>query len=322
MPNPVNVHFDRPLANLAIKYAQSRTDFVADQAFAKVVVEKESDRYYKFNKGDFFRDEGDDAMKRAGAEESIGIGFRKSDEPYLCEQRSLHFPILRKDEKNQDAAIRLRQSGVQLLTQRFLIRKELDWASKFFVTGKWDTNTSVTGGDRWDTATGNPITQIRTAKRAVKNSTGIMPNIMVTTGPVWEKMIDNPFLVDRLDAGQTPGGPAEVMKSDVARLLELDEILVMDGIYNSAAEGATASMGQIGAKNCLLMYRTDAPSIETPSGGYNFQFMLPGAGNDGTSVKVLDTPLLNNSYRLEMDMSWDYRLTASDLGALLLTVIS
>ena len=47
-------------------------------------------------------------------------------------------------------------------------------------------------------------------------------------------LCDDPDIVDRLKYGQTAPRPAQVTKEAMAALFELDEIMVMDGIYNAA----------------------------------------------------------------------------------------
>ena len=71
---------------------------------------------------------------------------------------------------------------------------------------------------------------------------------------------DHPDIVGRIDRGQT-AGTAIVMRQNLAALFEMQEVLVMDAIYNSAIEGASNSHGFIGGKHALLAYRAPSPGI-------------------------------------------------------------
>ena len=70
-PTLGSVHVNRPLTNISQAYIQDSADFVADKIFPVVPVQKQSDRYFVYTKGDWFRDE---AQIRAPATESAGGG--------------------------------------------------------------------------------------------------------------------------------------------------------------------------------------------------------------------------------------------------------
>ena len=78
IPTPGDVHVNRPLTNISIAYIQEATAFIADKVFPTVPVQKQSDRYFKYLKEDWFRSE---AKERAPATESAGSGWRIDNTP-------------------------------------------------------------------------------------------------------------------------------------------------------------------------------------------------------------------------------------------------
>ena len=56
-PTPSDVHVNQPLTNISIAYLQSQMRFVADRIFPVIPVEKQSDRYYTYDRGDWNRNE-------------------------------------------------------------------------------------------------------------------------------------------------------------------------------------------------------------------------------------------------------------------------
>ena len=68
MPQPTveDVHVDAALTNISIAYIQQADHFIAGRAFPRVVVEKQSDKYFSYTQPDWFRDE---AEVRAPASE-------------------------------------------------------------------------------------------------------------------------------------------------------------------------------------------------------------------------------------------------------------
>ena len=75
LPTKGDVHNNTPLTNFSEGYLQSRTAFVASDAFATIPVSKQSDTYYIWNRGDFNRDE---ARVRAPGTKlpAADLGFR------------------------------------------------------------------------------------------------------------------------------------------------------------------------------------------------------------------------------------------------------
>ena len=56
-PTPSDVHVDAILTNISVAYIQDQNYFIANKVFPSIPVEKQSDKYFKYTKGDWFRDE-------------------------------------------------------------------------------------------------------------------------------------------------------------------------------------------------------------------------------------------------------------------------
>jgi hypothetical protein len=114
------------------------------------------------------------------------------------------------------------------------------------------------------------------------NWIGYPANTLVISEPVWLKLVDHPDLVDRVKYGQTNGGPSRITREALAAILEIDRILVMGSIENTAGEGAAASHSFIGGKNALLCNVATNPGLLTPSAAYTFGWTgYLGAGRRG-----------------------------------------
>jgi hypothetical protein len=317
-PSRSDVHVDRPLTNVSLAFLQQADNFVADRVFPVVPVSKQSDKYYTYDRGMFNRDE---MEKRAPGAESAGATYTLSTDSYSADVWALHKDVADQVRSNADDAIQLDREATEFLTHKALIRKERNWATEFFTTSKWTTDfagvdsASPGAGEfgRWDRADATPIEDIRLGRRTVHESCGFRPNKLVLGRPVYDALLDHPDIVGRLDRGQTTG-PAMVLRQNLAALFELDEILVMDAIYNTAAEGATNSHSFIGGKNALLVYAAPSPGLMVPSAGYTFSWTgLLGAGALGTRMKRIRMEHLESD-RLEIEMSFDHKLVAADLG--------
>ena len=58
----------------------------------------------------------------------------------------------------------------------------------------------------------------------------------------------------------------------MAEILELEDVLVIDAVYNTAAEGAAESNSFMGGLSAALFYRPKNAGLMTPSAGYVFSW--------------------------------------------------
>ena len=91
---------------------------------------------------------------------------------------------------------------------------------------------------QWNDASSTPIEDVRAYSDTIHGLTGKRPNKLTMGREVWTQLVDHPDLVDRIKYSGSVGNtvPAMVSRMAVASILELDEVLVADGIQNTAAE--------------------------------------------------------------------------------------
>lgn len=314
-PTPGDVHVNRPLTNVSVHWIQQASRYIAGRVFPGVPVAKQSDLYFVFSRADWLRAV---AEKRAPSTESAGGGFTISTANYAANVWAFHKDVSDQIRANADNPLNPDRSAVQFATQACMTRREVNWAATYFTTGIWTgstTGTDITPGVLWDVSTSTPIQDIRAEIYAVLSKTGFKPNKLVLGAKTWQVLQDNPDVVDRIKAGQTPGGPALVNLAMLAKTLELEEVMVSEAVVNTGPEGGTESTGFIaGANDALLCYVTDAPDIEQPTAGYTFAWTgLFGAGAAGNRIKRFRMEHLSSD-RVECEMAWDQKVVAPELG--------
>jgi Phage major capsid protein E len=332
MPQPTlgDVHVNRPLTNISVAYSQEAAgvEFVADRAFPGIPVESKSDLYYTYKRADFNRDE---MQQRALGTESAGSGYGlDSTGTYNCNVWALHKDVDDQIRANSDSPLSPDRDATIFLTNKALISRENVWAGAFFKTGVWTGEVAGAGAADsthvvyWDSATSSPITDIRHAKTQMRlNSGGFAGNIAVFSRSVFDKLVDHPDFVDRTKYGQTAPNPAMVTRAIVAEILELEEVLVMDAVYNTAAEGAAESTAFIGGLSAALFYRPRNPGLMTPSAGYTFNWtgLIGSTGGAGLRIKTFRMEHLASD-RVEIDAAYDMRSVSKDCGFFFNNVIS
>lgn len=330
-PSRSDVHVNRPLTQVSLAFMQAADNFVADKAFPVVPSSKQSDAYFTYDRGEFNRNE---MEERAPATESAGGTYSIGNDTYFARVNAFHRDIPDQVRANADDPINLEAEAARYVTLKGLIKREVDWVTNYFTAGNpGDTWTFDVDGNAtaslpgafdptdgannqklfWDDAASTPIEDVRQGKRFVLEATGFTPNKITLGRPVFDSLLDHPDIVGRVDRGQTTGA-AQVMKQNIAALFELDEVLVMDSIQNTAAKGATAAHSFIGGKNALLTYSPASPGVMTPSAGYTFSWTgYTGATGNGTRIKRFRQDVIESD-RIEIDMAYDQKLVAPDLG--------
>jgi hypothetical protein len=148
MPNPTasDLHVNGLLGNLSVGYLNAATAFAAPQVFPYVDVQKQTDLYAVYDRGDFLRD----GMQRRGPYDTAAEGgYRVSTASYAAEVWSLAKLVSDRERANADDPFRPDEDAAVWLTQQRLIRQERQWAADYFTTGVWTgstTGTDLVGG--------------------------------------------------------------------------------------------------------------------------------------------------------------------------------
>ena len=326
LPTKGDVHNNTPLTNFSEGYLQSRTAFVASDAFATIPVSKQSDTYYIWNRGDFNRDE---ARVRAPGTQVAGGGPRLSTGSYSALVYEWGHLIPDEVRSNSDPAIDLDMMGTEFVMNKLLIRKEIAFATNYLATGKWTTDLSgVSSGQsegtsflQWNDTNATPVKDVEYGKMSILLKTGYKPNTLILGAQVRSKLNTCPDIVNRLNSGQT-SGPVVVNDSDLAQIFGVQRILVSEAIYNTANEGATESNAFIAGKCALLCYSNPTPGLMQPSAGYTFGWTgFPGSSAAATLIRTMR---YEKEYAdaIHGFMSFDLKKVSADLGLFYATAIA
>lgn len=319
MPSQNSVHYDKLLTNVSVAYLQNPNSFVAGRVFPVVPVSKQSDLYLYLDSAAFNRDE----MKvRADSSESAGGNFTYSDDNYFCKVYAFHHDIGDQTMANADDPFQLKRSASEYVSMKGLIKKEKQFAANYFTTGVWTTDligvnaATVTSGEflTWSDSASTPIEDIQAAATAQQLLTGFRPNILVIGRTVADALKLHPDVIDRVKYG-TQTNISIASLPQIATLLEVEEIIVMEAIENTAPEGLTPVNAFIGGSHALLTYRTRSPGLMTPTAGYNFAWTGLNGGFGGMGATV-DSWYMKNikSTRVEIEMAFDMKVVSPDMG--------
>jgi len=311
------MHVSAPLTNLSVAFIQQAKQFIALQVFPSVPVGKEYDKYFVYDLGDFTRDE---MQPRAPGTESAGAGYEITTEEFACQPFGLHKNVTKQDYAAADAPLDPDRDAAEFLAQKGLIKLERTWHEDFFKTGVWhdDIEGAASGAEalgtsvvQWSDATNaKPVMDIEYYSKLILGTTGVMPNILVLSPDVYFYIVQTDDVLNRIKYTQR----ATVTPELLASVLGVEQVLVSGGVYNSAAQGATDSIGFVNTSDdALLLYRNPRPQKRRPSAGYTFFWDYDGVGPDGWVTSRFYMPELKAN-RVEIDASYDQKQVASALG--------
>ena len=318
-----NAHIDRALTNISVAYMQDASAFIADKVFPIVKVKRQSDVFYVYNKGDFMRDEA--ALRGAGTESAGGDYGVEAADPYYCRKHAFHKDVTAEERANYDEPLDADRDATDFVTQKMLIRREMEWASKFFKEGIWGKEisgaASASGNNvvYWDEPTSNPIKDITDAGVEMASKTGYKPNTLVLSPFAFNALKNHEDVLDRVKYTQKGIVTADLL----ATLFEVDNVYVAWSVVNTAAKGKTDNVTFIMGKHALLCYSNPTPALKKPSAGYIFAWTgLEGSGAYGNRIVRLPMDMLGlGTERIEGEAAFDCKQIAADLGVFFKNIV-
>jgi len=330
---PSQVHIDQPLSNLTLAYVQEQTNFIADRVFPTVGVQRQSDKYYIYDRANMNRT--GDVQKLAPRTEVNRIGMAISNESYFADVYGLGMDFDEQTLANEDAMLDIRAAGAQTLVNRLLIHREEQFASTFFAASVWGTeyegvaNSPSTGEviqwSDYDDAT--PIQDVTAARRAMQlKSGGFKPNTMVVGKEVRDILINHPDILARLNGGATVTNTALITNAKLAEIFEVENFYVMEAVKNSSVEGVAESNAFIGGKSALLVHAPRNAGLMTPASGLTFAWNnIPGTNNLGVTVESFSDDALKRQQvaeHIQVKMAYDMKVVGADLGVFFKTIVA
>lgn len=260
MPSPSirDVHIDRAMSNLSIAYRND--NYIAEQVFPRITVQKKSDYYYIFPKQSWFIDQ---VQIRAPGARAATADYNLTSGSYVALTYAISKVIPDEVRQNADLPLQPDIEATEFTMDSLLRAQERRVANK--VTGSTLWAYAASPAVAWSTDTSDPLGDIETAVNAVVSATGKMPNTAVMSWDVWRKLRNHPDLLDRIKYTR-PGAKPEV--GDLSAWFGFDKVLVGTALYDKAIEGQTASMAYIWGKVFWVGYVPGTAALMTPAAGY------------------------------------------------------
>ena len=183
---------------------------------------------------------------------------------------------------NQDDGIDLDRDATEFVTQRLLLRRERDWASKYFGAGIWVPPSQRGVGAEHEP--GDPVVEL-CQQRPGRRSRCCQALYQTHHGHEPERPGPGLRRVHQAEAPRRSKIEYKYVNSDVITTAMLAKLFDIDRVLGSVAyaptnEGETAAYSFVQGRGALLAYAAHRPSPLLPSAGYTFQWkgISHGAG--------------------------------------------
>lgn len=281
-----DVHIDSALANYAAGYQEAADTGIADMVVPVLPVEKNSNKFYTWDKNDVFQDAQNLEVVPGGA--MAEISPRLSSANYNCTSYGIQSFVATEVQANADSALNPERQAVVRCMNAIKLARERRCAALLMGSGNWTGGYTapIAAGAKWNGgASSDPVRDLYTAMEAsLVDVTGIVMSERTFHDFVQNAQVQK-YIATKTAVAPIPGA------SDFASLLQLPPIIVgkRKGIVTAT------TYGYVWGDNVALIH-ADAG---IPSGGASVStartFRWNGA-NGGTTDGTMQGGWLVRTY--------------------------
>jgi hypothetical protein len=226
------------------------------------------------------------------------VTLGSEDKSYSCDDYGLEGQLTDKDRERFATDYDAETEIVQVVKTQMLIAKEIRAAAALFNTSTWtgsDLTTDVSGD--WDAAASDVIGHVAAAVEKIRQNTGVVADSLLI-GPVTYKSLKaNTAILAKFASNPSVLTPA-IWRQYLAEILDLQNIFVASGVYNSAKEGQSWSAADIWSDDYALVFKRHTGSLASPGMGRTLRW----TGTEGVLVNGLETVVQYREEQTESDI--------------------
>ncbi|WP_437216773.1 hypothetical protein [Pectobacterium sp. LFLA-215] len=241
--------------------------FIGENIFPIVQVEKEGIVVPLFGKGAFVEY---DTERAVGAESNVLLREKSSSMDLVLNEHDLAAPVDYREQAeslfNEEAkAIRRATSGVNLKRELYAARLAQDPTVYLEKSRK-----ALAAAERWGNGKGEPVTLIEAGIEAIRNATGLRPNLMTMGASVMSVLRYHPAIQAQIGANERKRITAEILQD----IFQIPKVVIGEPVSSLDAKKAPID---VWADNLMLHYvsppqpGTESADENEPSFGYTFR---------------------------------------------------
>lgn len=256
------VHTNKALENISVAYMPQ--GLVAQELSPIVPVSHESDIYYVYSKDNLriphtVWADGDTVNRSV---------WNLSTATYSLTRHGLDDLVTDRQRDNADKAIKPDIDMTEALTGQIKLRWEFDLFSIINTLTNWANRTSLSSTQAWsqNTTLSNPITFVDSATTSVRRRSGMKANTIVVSDSTFKAAKEHVSITDRIKYTSSDS----VTPALLAKLFNVEKMLVSESVQNTADEGFADSLSDIATDTAGIFYIERNPGLKKPSAFYTF----------------------------------------------------
>lgn len=259
-------HIDAALTNVAIKAFDSGMSAIAPRLFAPVPVDKQSNVYYVVDPDSWLRIQ--DTKRAPKAPTNLGE-WKVSSDTYFAANFAFGTDYAKEALSQADQAVRVRQGSTMYVLDMLMRDYERRCFLKVDSISNVGSGVALSGNNKWSNYTGSdPIGDVNSGHAFIRGKTGLLANVACMDYDTWVTLRTHPVIRDYAKYNNDGPVPDPVL----AQVFRVNELMVAQGIFNSAKEGATASMQNLWGNTFFLAHLEPPAGLETRTFGLGYRW--------------------------------------------------
>lgn len=243
------------------EFDMNELGFITLKVLTEVKVKNRNGSIAKINEAEFVGVTDTDRAPNGGYTRGV---LKYDATPYSCVEHGHEIPIDDSEAANVDSEFDATvQAGEQALDV-VLRNQERRGAALLFDTA---TFTPHSISNEWDDhSSATPIDDVNTGKKAIRNLTGIVPNVLVVSYNGFLNVCRCSQIIELIKYGNPNFAKDGIVTEKLlAQVLGLRQVLVGDAVTNSVEEGLTPTLGDIwNDEYALLCCVSNSTRIKDP----------------------------------------------------------
>ena len=302
-----DVHIDKPLSNLVVKFEPQGT--IVQNFLPIIQVPKQSDLFFKYDKGDFFRLPS--TTRRSPKTKGRTVSFNVSSETYFAKNYALLDEMDYETLVNQDDPLKLQEKSARNLFNLLMldmdnrvasqIRSVSNMGSGATVSSKWSSKTA---------GTSDPFNDVAVAKNFIRENTGYDPNTIIFGRTAYNALLKHDDILERIKYVQRGVVTADLL----AALFDVENVYIGSSIINTGGENLADSFSDVwGGDTIVGRFAPADADGRDPSLMYGMRWTNPMFGTP-MAAETWDDPDHRNFTNIRVQYYQDEKITAPQLG--------
>ncbi len=230
-------------------------------------------------------------LKNADVKRNNRSGYNRGDwqfqeESFVTKEYGFEVPVDRRDAALYASFFDAELVSAEIARDTVLRAAEKRIADLIFNTTTWTGSTlttAIAAGKEWsNAANAEPIVDVENAILKVFTGTGVWPNTLLLTRKTFRLLRNSDQIIDRI-ASQGAGNATkatDITAQMLARVFDLDQVIIAGASRNTANEGQTAVPDSIWNNDYAMVLKVPTTNnIKEPCVGRSFHW-----GADGSTI--------------------------------------